>query len=42
MGHHQSLLVTEGSSVVGVLRLTDVYEFVAGSWHVRFRDKTNS
>jgi hypothetical protein len=29
MGHHQSLLVTEGSSVVGVLRLTDVYEFVA-------------
>lgn len=29
MGHHQSLLVTEGESVVGVLRLTDVYEFVA-------------
>jgi CBS domain-containing protein len=25
MGHHQSLLVTRGSSVVGVLRLTDVF-----------------
>ncbi len=29
MGHHQSLLVTEGKAVVGVLRLTDVYQFVA-------------
>ena len=29
MGHHQSLLVTEHDKVIGVLRLTDVFEFVA-------------
>jgi Mg2+/Co2+ transporter CorB len=29
MGNHQSLLVTEHDKVVGVLRLTDVFEFVA-------------
>jgi CBS domain-containing protein len=29
MGHHQSLMVTEQDKVVGVLRLTDVFEFVA-------------
>ena len=29
LGHHQSLLVTEGEAVVGVLRLTDVYEVVS-------------
>jgi hypothetical protein len=28
LGHHQSLLVTKGKQVVGVLRLTDVDEFV--------------
>ncbi len=31
LGHHQSLLVTEpsGRRIVGVLRLTDVFEFIA-------------
>ncbi len=29
VGHHQSLLVTDEDDVVGVLRLTDVFEFVA-------------
>ena len=29
MGHHQSLLVTEGKEIVGVLKLTDVFEEVA-------------
>ena len=29
LGHHQSLLVTEGEGVMGVLRLTDVYEAVS-------------
>jgi CBS domain-containing protein len=29
IGHHQSLLVTENKKVVGVLRLTDVYEVVS-------------
>lgn len=28
MGHHQSLLVTEGKKIVGVLRLTDVFTAV--------------
>jgi CBS domain containing-hemolysin-like protein len=28
-GHHQSLLVTENDAVVGILRLTDIYEVVA-------------
>ena len=28
MGHHQSLLVTRGSNIVGVLRLTDVFKEV--------------
>jgi CBS domain-containing protein len=31
MGHHQSLLVKEGSDVVGILRLTDVF---AAIYHV--------
>ncbi len=26
IGHHQSLLVTEGDKIIGVLRLTDVFE----------------
>lgn len=26
MGHHQSLLVTKGSDIVGILRLTDVFK----------------
>jgi CBS-domain-containing membrane protein len=25
MGHHQSLLVTAGEKIVGILRLTDVF-----------------
>lgn len=29
LGSHQSLLVTDGSKVIGVLRVTDVYEEVA-------------
>jgi CBS domain-containing protein len=29
MGHHQSLMVTEGGEVVGILRLTDVFDLVA-------------
>lgn len=28
MGHHQSLLVTRGSDIVGVLRLTDIFKEV--------------
>ena len=28
MGHHQSLLVTQGESIVGILRLTDVFREV--------------
>ncbi len=28
-GHHQSLLVTEGKTIIGVLRLTDVFEAIA-------------
>lgn len=31
IGHHQSLLVTEGGRVVGILRLTDVFQAVADS-----------
>ncbi len=30
MGHHQSLLVRAGEKVVGVLRLVDVFSYVAG------------
>jgi CBS domain-containing protein len=30
MGHHQSLLVTKGESVAGILRLTDVFSAVVG------------
>ena len=29
LGHHQSLMVTENDKVVGVLRLTDVFDVVA-------------
>ena len=29
MGHHQSLMVMDGDEVVGLLRLTDVFDFVA-------------
>jgi predicted transcriptional regulator len=29
IGHHQSLLVSEGGKIVGVLRLTDTFEAVA-------------
>ena len=29
IGHHQSLLVTKGRKIVGVLRLTDAFEVVA-------------
>lgn len=29
MGHHQSLMVTEGGKIVGVLRLADLYDVVA-------------
>ena len=29
MGHHQSLLVTEGKKIVGILRLTDVFTAVS-------------
>ena len=28
MGHHQSLLVTKGEDIVGVLRLTDVFKHI--------------
>ena len=28
VGHHQSLLVTEGNKIVGILRLTDVFKAV--------------
>lgn len=28
MGHHQSLLVTRGEAIVGVLRLTDVFRYL--------------
>ncbi|MBW1768020.1 MAG: CBS domain-containing protein [Deltaproteobacteria bacterium] len=28
MGHHQSLLVTSGDNIVGVLRLTDVFMYI--------------
>ena len=28
MGHHQSLLVSRGSDIVGILRLTDVFSAV--------------
>ena len=28
MGHHQSLLVTRGDEIVGILRLTDVFSAV--------------
>ena len=28
MGHHQSLLVTRGDDIVGILRLTDVFSAV--------------
>jgi CBS domain-containing protein len=31
LGHHQSLMVTEADEVVGILRLTDVFELVAES-----------
>jgi len=31
MGHHQSLMVKSGDAVVGVLRLTDIYDLVAQS-----------
>lgn len=31
MGHHQSLLVIENNSIVGILRLTDVFDAVAES-----------
>lgn len=31
MGHHQSLLVIENRTIVGILRLTDVFEAVAGA-----------
>jgi CBS domain-containing protein len=30
MGHHQSLLVTDGKKIVGILRLTDVFTAVTG------------
>ena len=29
IGHHQSLLVTKGKAIVGILRLTDTFEVVA-------------
>jgi predicted transcriptional regulator len=29
MGHHQSLLVTRGKDIVGVLRLSDVFRKVS-------------
>lgn len=29
LGHHQSLMVTEGGKVIGVLRLTDVFQVAA-------------
>jgi CBS domain-containing protein len=32
MGHHQSLLVAEGDSVVGLLTLTDVFDRVRRLW----------
>ena len=28
IGNHHSLLVTNGSDIVGVVRLTDVFEFI--------------
>ena len=28
MGHHQSLLVTRGDDIVGILRLTDVFNAI--------------
>ena len=30
VGHHQSLLVTGGGEIVGILRLTDVFQEVCG------------
>jgi hypothetical protein len=37
LGHHQSLLVTKGKQVVGVLRLTDAVDELSAmpSWPVR-------
>lgn len=29
MGHHQSMMVTEGDKIIGVLRLADVFDVVA-------------
>ena len=29
MGHHQSLLVTSGERIVGILRLSDVFKEVS-------------
>ena len=31
IGHHQSLLVTQGKRIVGVLRLTDAFEYVSNA-----------
>ena len=31
MGHHQSLLVTEDSKIVGILRLTDVFKLITSA-----------
>ena len=28
LGHHQSLLVTEGDEIIGILRLTDVFAYI--------------
>jgi CBS domain-containing protein len=29
MGHHQSLMVTQGDNIIGVLRLADVFDMIA-------------
>jgi hypothetical protein len=30
LGRHQSLLVTSGKAVIGILRLSDVFDKIAG------------
>ncbi len=39
LGHHQSLLVTRGTQIVGILRLTDVFAAIFHSMEGCFSDK---
>jgi CBS domain-containing protein len=38
LGHHHSLLVTEGEEIVGVLRLTDMFDSICQSMRMVFGD----